>query len=307
MFDVNQDKYVEQASRGRPEGSFRSIEDRNQIRLQTIKREQERGCIESDDAILRRCSCHFHKNLMWQSQATEDDATFDVAYSYLDANLISPDDFLSFRSLSVSRSSVQNFIEAYEFIVGSKHGLGWTRALVSFANAVVTKYSYGGIEPDHNDVYGLQGYYQGGPKKTFITLYAQFKINVGFPIDSHEVTFFTATGMCRSEYEGRHPPKGRSKRGKLMDKFLCMAADLETIASPEHYCDINNVVGSIGQLMSPFKATKDVKVRMAKKALRILIRFDKKTNGKYRHHLNKWICAKKHRMEEKLEGKHLIE
>ena len=78
VFDVNQDKYVEQASRGRPEGSFRSIEDRNQIRLQTIKRERERGCIESDDAILRRYSYHFYKNLMWQSQATEDDATFDV-------------------------------------------------------------------------------------------------------------------------------------------------------------------------------------------------------------------------------------
>ena len=59
-------------------------------------------------------------------------------------------------------------------------------------------------------------------------------------------------------------------------KAVSVERCLEKIASPEHYCDINNVVGSIGQLLSPFKATKDVKVRMAKKALRILIRFDKK-------------------------------
>ena len=85
-----------------------------------------------------------------------------------------------------------------------------------------------------------------------------------------------------------------------------MAADLETIALPEHYCDINNVVGSLGQLMSPFKASKLNQARMAKQAMVILHKFNKKTNGRYRTHLNKWISHPKHNMNEKLEGSHIL-
>ena len=112
--------------------------------------------------------------------------------------------------------------------------------------------------------------------------------------------------MCRQIYNGRHTPKGNKKKGREMNRLLCMAADLETIALPEHYCDINNVVGSLGQLMSPFKASKLNQARMAKQAMVILHKFNKKTNGRYRTHLNKWISHPKHNMNEKLEGSHIL-